>query len=72
MALVIDNDFDVHQMDIKIVFLKLQKTIYMEQPQGFIQPGIDHKVCKYMTHYGLKKSSRTWYERIDTFFMMYI
>ncbi len=46
MALVIDNDFDVHQMDIIIAFLMLQKTIYMEQPQGFIQPGIDHKVCK--------------------------
>jgi hypothetical protein len=68
MVLVIDNNFDVHQMDIKIAFLKLQKIIYMEQPQGFIQLGIDHNVYKYMTHYGFKKSSRTWYEIIDIYF----
>ncbi len=36
IALGIENDFDVHQMDIKIVFL-LQYAIYMEQPQGSIQ-----------------------------------
>jgi len=50
--------------------LSMQKTIYMEQPQGFIQPGIHHKVCKlHKKIYGLKQSLRAWYERIDFFLL---
>jgi hypothetical protein len=55
MALATTNDFDVHQMDVRTTFLNgyLQKTIYMEQPQGFIQPGTHHKVYKlHMIFYG--------------------
>jgi len=69
MVLVVTNDFDVHQMDVKTTFLNgyLQKTIYMEQPQGFIQLGTYHKICKlHKTLYGLKQSPRVWYERIDS------
>ncbi len=63
---------DVHQMHVKIAFHNgyLQKQIFMEQPQGFIQPGIHHKVCKlHKTIYGLKQLPRTWYERIDFFLL---
>jgi hypothetical protein len=72
MALVVANDFDVHQMDVKTTFLNgyLQETIYMEQPQGFIHLGTHHKVCKlHKTLYGLKQSPRTWYERTNSFIL---
>ena len=35
------EDWEIHQLDIKSVFLNgmLDKEIYMEQPQGFITSG---------------------------------
>ncbi len=72
MALAAANDFDVHQMDVKTAFLNgyLQETIYMEQPQGFIQLGTHHKACKlHKTLYGLKQSPRGWYEKTNSFIL---
>jgi hypothetical protein len=36
------EDWEIHQMDIKLAFLNglLDKEIYMEQPQGFIDLGL--------------------------------
>ena len=38
----------VHQMDVKTSVLNgdLDKEIYMEQPEGFVLPGNEKKVCK--------------------------
>ena len=38
MALVAHFDLDLHQMDVKIVFLngEIDETIYMEQPGNFL------------------------------------
>ena len=38
----------IHQMDVKIAFLNgdLEKNIYMDQPEGFVEPGQESKVCK--------------------------
>ena len=50
---------DIHHLDVKTTFLygDLEKEVYMEQPQGFIQPGEEHLVCKLQkTLYGLKQS----------------
>ena len=47
-------------MDIKTAFLNdnLEETIYMQQPEGFITPCQEQKVCK-LNHsiYGLKQAS---------------
>jgi hypothetical protein len=58
-------------MDVKTAFLNgdLEVVIYMDQPPGFVQEGQSHLVCKLKkTLYGLKQSSRAWYEKIHLFF----
>ena len=61
LALVVGLDLELHQMDVKTAFLngELEEEIYMVQPEGFIVPGSEHKVCKLKKSiYGLKQSSR--------------
>ncbi|GJS66639.1 zinc finger, CCHC-type containing protein [Tanacetum coccineum] len=38
----------IHQMDVKTTFLNgdLDEEVYMKQPEGFVMPGNEHKVCK--------------------------
>jgi Reverse transcriptase (RNA-dependent DNA polymerase) len=63
LALAVLEDWEIHQMDIKSAFLNglLDEEIYMEQPQGFINP--DHPNKVYLLKkaiYGLKQASCTW------------
>ena len=44
-------------MDVKTIFLNgdLEEEIYMDQPEGFIEPGQESKVCNLTKSlYGLK------------------
>jgi hypothetical protein len=64
-------DLEIHQMDVKTAFLngELEEDIYMDQPQGFVQDGKEHLMCKLKKSlYGLKQSPRAWYQCIDMFF----
>ena len=47
IALAAVYDLQIHQMDVKTAFLngELEEEIYMEQPEGFIVPGQENKVC---------------------------
>ncbi|KAK3012946.1 hypothetical protein RJ639_008868 [Escallonia herrerae] len=61
---------ELEQLDVKIAFLHgdLEERIYMQQPEGFIEPGKKDYVCKLKRSlYGLKQSPRQWYKRFDTF-----
>jgi hypothetical protein len=63
LALATLEDWEIHQMDIKSVFLNglLDEEIYMEQPKGFAVPGQEHKVCLLKKAiYSLKQASHTW------------
>jgi hypothetical protein len=45
-------------MDVKIAFLngELDEEIYMQQPNGFVAPSQENKVCRLLKSlYGLKK-----------------
>ena len=60
MALVSYYDFELHQMDVKIIFLNrdLEENVYMDQPMGFSIEGKEHMVCKLKKSiYGLKQAS---------------
>ena len=51
----------VHQMDVKTSFLNgnLDEEVYMEQPEGFVLPGNENKVCKLIKSvYGLKQAPK--------------
>jgi hypothetical protein len=70
MSIVAKEDLEVAQMDIKTAFLygKLSEEIYMVQPEGFVTPGQESKVCRlHKCLYGLKKASRVWEEHFTGF-----
>ncbi|KAJ9554969.1 hypothetical protein OSB04_009583 [Centaurea solstitialis] len=59
----------IHQMDVKTAFLNgyLNEEIYLEQPEGFVVPGQENKVCRLIKSlYGLKQAPKQWHERFDT------
>ncbi|KAJ9558418.1 hypothetical protein OSB04_013032 [Centaurea solstitialis] len=59
----------IHQMDVKTTFLNgyLNEEVYMEQPEGFVMPDQENKVCKLVKSlYGLKQSPKQWHERFET------
>lgn len=68
MALVAHYDLELHQMDVKTVFLNgdLEEEVYMDQPKGFSIEGKGHMVCKLKKSiYGLKQASRQWYIKFN-------
>ena len=57
-------------MDEQTAFLngELQEKIYMTQPEGFVENGKEHLVCKLnKSLYGLKRASRGWFKTMDVF-----
>jgi hypothetical protein len=60
----------LHKMDVKTTFLNIniEQEVFVEQPDGFVL----HKKGTHVYNlrkplYGLKKSPRVWYDRIDGF-----
>lgn len=67
LALAVERDLEIHQMDVKTAFLngKLEEDIYMHQPDGFVKGEFVCKLNK--SPYGLKQASRVWNERFHGF-----
>ncbi|GKF38819.1 retrotransposon protein, putative, ty1-copia subclass, partial [Tanacetum coccineum] len=58
----------IWKMDVKTAFLNgyLNEEVYMEQPEGFVNPKYPNRVCKLKRSiYGLKQASRQWNKRFD-------
>jgi len=72
LALVAENDWELHSMDVKTAFLNgvLEEEIYMECPEGVLEEPDGDRVCRLIKAiYGLRQSPRAWYEKIHAFFM---
>ncbi|KAJ9566849.1 hypothetical protein OSB04_002815 [Centaurea solstitialis] len=68
MAISAYFDYEIWQMDVKTAFLngKLTEDVYMQQPEGFVDPKNPNKVCKLLKSiYGLKQASRSWNLHFD-------
>jgi hypothetical protein len=60
------EDLELHSVDISHAFINgsLEEEIYMEQPEGFVQPGY---VCRLLHPlYGLKQALRVWNKELFT------
>nr|GEX12782.1 zinc finger, CCHC-type [Tanacetum cinerariifolium] len=67
-ALALIYNLLIHQMDVKTAFLNgdLDEEVYMKQPEGFVLPGHENKVCKSKKSlYGLKQAPKRWHDKFD-------
>ncbi|GKB37637.1 zinc finger, CCHC-type containing protein, partial [Tanacetum coccineum] len=61
LALAAIHNLVIHQMDVKTTFLNgdLDEEVYMKQPEEFVMPCKEHKVCKLVKLlYGLKQAPK--------------
>ncbi|GJW99868.1 retrovirus-related pol polyprotein from transposon TNT 1-94 [Tanacetum coccineum] len=68
LAIAALRNLEIHQMDVKTAFLNgdLEEEIYMNQPEGFIAPGQEGKVCRLVKSlYGLKQAPKQWHQKFD-------
>nr|GEY84679.1 hypothetical protein [Tanacetum cinerariifolium] len=64
--------FIVYQMDVKTAFLygPLKKEVYVNQPDGFVDPYHPNKVYRLKKAlYGLKQDPRAWYDELSKFLL---
>nr|GEU32248.1 zinc finger, CCHC-type [Tanacetum cinerariifolium] len=68
LALAAIHNLVIHQMDVKTTFLNgdLDEEVYMNQPEGFVMPGNEHKVCKLVKSlYELKQAPKQWHQKFE-------
>ena len=68
VATAIQHCLKLHQLDITAAFLNghLEEEVFMKQPEGFVEEGNEHLVCRLkQSLYGLKQSPRCWNSTLD-------
>nr|GEX24434.1 hypothetical protein [Tanacetum cinerariifolium] len=64
------KSFLIYQMDVKITFLNgpLKEEVYVNQPDGFVDPHHYDKVYRLKKAlYGPKQTPRAWYDKLSNF-----
>nr|GEZ84805.1 hypothetical protein [Tanacetum cinerariifolium] len=72
IAYAAHKSFTVYQMDLKIAFLygPLNEEVYVNQPDGFVDPYHPDKVYRLKKAlYGLKQAPRAWYDELSKFLL---
>lgn len=72
LSVAISNQWPIRQFDVNHAFLqgKLDETVYMMQPLGFINQDNPKAVCKLnKAIYGLKQAPRAWYNELKRFLL---
>ena len=70
ISMAAQNPWLSFQLDVKSAFLhgELEEQVYVEQPPGYVQQGMEEKVLRLnKALYGLKQAPRAWYSRIDAY-----
>ena len=65
LAIAVNLNWSIRQLDVYNVFLHsyLKEEVYMQQPQGYVDPPKPHYVCKLLKSlYGLKQAPQAWFE----------
>jgi len=68
LALATLENWYITGLNVQSAYLygKLDKEIYMEQPEGFAVPGQEHKVLRlWHALYGLKQAGLAWWRTLD-------
>jgi hypothetical protein len=73
LAIAAAKQLKMKQFDIKTAFLygDLTETVYMEQPEGYKQPGPDLVCLLKNSLYGLKQAARSWSKTFCGFLAKY-
>ncbi|KAJ9552760.1 hypothetical protein OSB04_016805 [Centaurea solstitialis] len=72
LAYAAHKNMTVYQMDVKCAFLNgvLQEEVYVEQPEGFVDPRYpNHVYVLDKVLYGLKQAPRAWYETLTDYLL---
>lgn len=72
LSLAVSQGWKLRQLDVNNAFLQghLFETVYMAQPQGFLDKDHPSHVCKLTKAiYGLKQAPRAWYQELRTFLL---
>lgn len=68
IALSVNLELRITHLDVTTAFLNgtLSETVYMVQPDGFFRTKDKNQVLRLKKAiYGLKQSSRVWYEKVE-------
>lgn len=68
LSLVVTYKWPLHQLDVNNAFLEgqLEETVFMQQPQGLINPTYPNHVCRlHKPIYGLRVRACSFYVLVD-------